>query len=129
MGFPEDLLENNRRYAAGFELGDLPRQPARKIAIVTCMDARLDVHALLGIGEGDAHVLRNAGGHVTDDVVRSLEVSRSLGTEHVALILHTDCAGQDGDLSEAVRASLPRLGDGARGFVYDVATGRLREVQ
>jgi carbonic anhydrase len=92
------------------------------------MDARVNVERVLGLEEGDAHVIRNAGALVTDDVLRSLEASRALGTEEVVLILHTDCAGRNGDLDEAVRAELARLGRGARGYVYDVDTRELREV-
>jgi carbonic anhydrase len=86
------LLDNARRYADGFEKGDLPSAPAAKVAVVACMDARLDPHALLGLEEGDAHVIRNAGGVVTDDAIRSLVISqRLLGTEEIVLIHHTDC--------------------------------------
>ena len=95
---------------------------------MTCMDQRLDAEQLLGLEQGDAHVIRNAGAVVTDDVLRSLELSRSLGTEKVFLILHTDCAARSGDLDETVRAELASLGTGARGFVYAVHTRELREV-
>lgn len=124
----DELLRNNQHYAASFEAGELPRLPARKLAVVTCMDARLDVHAMLGLKEGDAHVIRNAGGVVTDDVVRSLELSRALGTEEVVLILHTDCAARNGNLEEDVRTEVAQIGGRARGLIYDVANGRLREV-
>jgi carbonic anhydrase len=88
----DELLENARTYAEGFDHGDLPGRPAKNIAIVTCMDARLDPQALLGLKEGDAHVIRNAGGVVTDDAIRSLAISqRLLGTEEIVLIHHTDC--------------------------------------
>jgi carbonic anhydrase len=88
----DDLLAGNARYAEGFEGGDLAAAPARQLAVVTCMDTRLDVFALLGLHLGDAHVIRNAGGRVTDDVVRSLIVSiEVLGTRAVAVIQHTDC--------------------------------------
>ena len=141
----------------------LPRAPARKLAIVACMDARLDPYGVLGLREGDAHVIRNAGGVVTDDAIRSLAISqRLLGTEEIVLIHHTDCgmltfnddefkrAIQDetgikppwaaesfGDLDEDVRQSIARIKtspflprtDSVRGFVYDVHTGRLREVE
>ena len=106
----------------------MPPTPARKLAVVTCMDARVNVERILGLEEGDAHVIRNAGALVTDDVRRSLEVSRSLGTEQVALILHTDCAAHNGDLDEAARTELARLDQGARAYVYDVHTGDLREI-
>lgn len=124
----DELLRNNERYAAGFDLGRLPRQPKRKLAVVTCMDARLDVHAMLGLREGEAHVIRNAGGIVTEDVLRSLALSRSLGTEKVLLIGHTDCAARTGEIDEEVRAAVAQIGGDVRGMVYDVGTGRLREV-
>jgi carbonic anhydrase len=134
------LLRNNQAYAASFDKGDLPAPPARKVAVVTCMDARLDPARALGLEEGDAHVIRNAGGIVTDDALRSLAISQDLlGTQEVVLIKHTDCralpyAGEELDRSvreaiEEIRASpsLPRT-DNVRGFVYEVETGRLREV-
>jgi carbonic anhydrase len=123
-----DLLRNNERYAADFDMGGLPRPPLRKLAVVTCMDARLDVHAMLGLREGEAHVIRNAGGLITNDVRRSVELSRSLGAEEVVLILHTDCAVRDGDLEEDVRTGVAAIGGRVCGLIYDVATGRLREV-
>lgn len=87
----EDLVANNTRYASDFK-GPLPLPPARKVAVVACMDARLDVYRALGLEEGEAHVIRNAGGVVTDDVIRSLAISqRLLGTEEIVLIHHTDC--------------------------------------
>jgi carbonic anhydrase len=87
----DELLRNNQEYAASFT-GDLPMPPARGVAVVACMDARLNVYALLGLREGEAHVIRNAGGVVTDDVIRSLTISqRLLGTREVILVHHTDC--------------------------------------
>lgn len=92
MSVTDEVLGNNERYAAEFSKGDLPMPPAKKLAVVACMDARLDVHKLLGLEEGDAHVIRNAGGVVTDDEIRSLAISqRLLGTEEIILIHHTDC--------------------------------------
>ena len=92
MSVTDELLENNARYAESFTRGDLPMPPGRKLAVVACMDARLDVHRILGLEEGEAHVIRNAGGVVTDDAIRSLAISqRLLGTEEVILIHHTDC--------------------------------------
>jgi carbonic anhydrase len=92
MSVADELIRNNRRYADSFRNGDLPISPARRVAIVTCMDARLDIHGLLGLEVGEAHVIRNAGGVVTDDVVRSLLISqRLLGTREIVLIHHTDC--------------------------------------
>jgi carbonic anhydrase len=162
MTVTDEVLSNNERYAAGFSKGDLPLPPAKKLAVVACMDARLDVHKILGLEEGDAHVIRNAGGVVTDDEIRSLAISqRLLGTEEVVLIHHTDCgmltfsddefrnqiqaetgikpewaAEAFGDLDEDVRQSMARIEaspfvpnkDSVRGFVYEVETGRLREV-
>lgn len=106
----------------------MPHVPAKKLAVVTCMDARVSVERLLGLEEGDAHVIRNAGALVTDDVLRSIERSRALGTEEVALVLHTDCAVRDGDLDEAARESAAQIGGSVRGYVYDVDTRELREV-
>ena len=92
MSVVNELIRNNRRYADSFTNGGLPTSPARRLAIVTCMDARLDVNDLLGLGLGEAHIIRNAGGVVTDDVLRSLLISqRLLGTREIILIHHTDC--------------------------------------
>jgi len=158
-----EVVAANEAYVRGFgKKGDLPLPPARRFAILTCMDARLDVHSLLGIKEGEAHVIRNAGGVVTDDAIRSLAISqRLLGTTEIILIHHTDCgmltftdddfkrAIQDEtgvkppwsaeafpDLTEDVRQSLHRIKNSpfvtkhtsARGFIFDVATGKLSEV-
>ena len=92
MTVTDELLEAAKSYAAGFDKGGLPMPPGRKIAIVACMDARLNPYGLLGLQEGDAHVIRNAGGVITDDEIRSLAISqRLLGTEEIVLIHHTDC--------------------------------------
>jgi carbonic anhydrase len=92
MSVTDELLQNNERYAEGFDKGDLQLPPAKQLAVVACMDARLDVSKLLGLEEGDAHVIRNAGGVVTDDEIRSLAISqRLLGTREIVLIHHTDC--------------------------------------
>jgi carbonic anhydrase len=162
MSVTDELLKNNEAYAAGFDKGSLPLPPARKVAVVACMDARLSPYALLGLQEGDAHVIRNAGGVVTDDGIRSLAISqRLLGTEEIILIHHTDCgmltftddefkrsiqddvgikpawaAESFTDLDEDVRQSIARIKaspyiprkDSVRGFVYDVTSGKLREV-
>ena len=158
----DELLENAGAYAETFDKGGLPLPPARRVAIVACMDARLDPHALLGLHEGDAHVIRNAGGVITDDEIRSLAISqRLLGTEEIMLIHHTDCgmltfsdddlrrqiqdetgvkpewaAEAFDDLEEDLRQSIARITvspfiprkDKIRGFVYEVETGKLREV-
>jgi carbonic anhydrase len=88
----DQLLKNNESYAKGFRKGDLPLPPSTKVAVLACMDARLDVHKILGLEEGEAHVIRNAGGVATDDAIRSIVISqRLLGTEEVILIHHTDC--------------------------------------
>src|SRR6478735_7842682 len=163
MSVTDDLLSNNAAYAESFDKGDLPIPPAKQVAVVACMDARLDVHGLLGLQGGDAHVIRNAGGVVTDDAIRSLAISqRLLGTREIVLIHHTDCgmltfsddefrrAIQDDtgikpewaaeafpDLEEDVRQSLRRIEaspfvtkhESLRGFIFDVATGRLNEVR
>ncbi len=163
MSATDELLRNAESYAEGFDKADLPIPPARKIAIVACMDARLNPNALLGLQEGDAHVIRNAGGVITADEIRSLAISqRLLGTEEILLIHHTDCgmltftddefrrsiqedtgmkpewaAEAFSDLDEDLRGSLARINsspfipnkDSVRGFVYEVETGRLREVK
>lgn len=104
----DQLLENNSRYADGFDQGDLPLPPACNLAVVACMDARLDVHKILGLSEGDAHVIRNAGGVVSDDAIRSLVISqRLLGTTAIVLIHHTDCGMltfRDDDVKDAIEA-------------------------
>jgi carbonic anhydrase len=92
MGVTDELLANNERYAESFDKGDLPLPPSKKLAVVACMDARLHVSKLLGLEEGDAHIIRNAGGVITDDEIRSLAISqRLLGTREIVLIHHTDC--------------------------------------
>ncbi len=92
MSNTDDFVRNNENYARSFKKGDLPLPPAKHAAVVACMDARLDVHKILGLQEGDAHVIRNAGGAVTDDAIRSLAISqRLLGTTEIILIHHTDC--------------------------------------
>src|SRR5215210_601237 len=92
MSVTDDLIENARRYGESFGKSDLPMPPAKRVAVVACMDARLNVYGLLGLEEGDAHVIRNAGGVVTDDEIRSLAISqRLLGTVEIILIHHTDC--------------------------------------
>jgi carbonic anhydrase len=161
MTATDELLANNERYAAAFG-SQLPLPPAKGVAVVACMDARLNVYGILGLAEGEAHVIRNAGGVITDDEIRSLTISqRLLGTREVILIHHTDCgmltftdddfkssiqketgikpawaAEAFPDLDEDVRQSIARIKaspfiphkDSVRGFVFDVATGKLREV-
>ena len=108
MSVTDELLAGAAQYAARFDSGDLPLPPARRVAVVACMDARLDPQALLGLSLGDAHVIRNAGGAVTDDVVRSLAISqRLLGTREIVLIHHTDCGMltfTDDEFRQAVEA-------------------------
>ena len=161
MSVTDEYLLNNTRYAESFS-GPLPMPPSRQVAVVACMDARLNVYAILGLADGEAHVIRNAGGVVTDDEIRSLAISqRLLGTTEIILIHHTDCgmltftddafrrsiqdetgikpswaAEAFGDLEEDVRQSAARIKaspfiphtDAVRGFVFDVATGKLNEV-
>ncbi|MGA2803822.1 MAG: carbonic anhydrase [Acidimicrobiales bacterium] len=92
MSVTDELLRNNEAYASSFDKGDLPLPPGKKVAILACMDARVNPYGLLGLEEGDAHVIRNAGGVVTDDEIRSLAISqRLLGTEEIILVHHTDC--------------------------------------
>ncbi len=162
MSAIDDLLTNNETYAKEFG-GERPLPPARKLAVLACMDARLHIGGILGLEEGDAHIIRNAGGAVTDDAVRSLAISqRLLGTSEIMLIHHTDCgmltfsdeefrrgieeetgirpswaSETFGDLDQEIRQSVARIKtnpflphtDQVRGFVFDVATGRLREVE
>lgn len=161
MAVTDQLLKNNRAYAADY-IPDLPLPPKLKLAVVSCMDSRLDTFAMLGLELGDAHIVRNAGGVVTDDVIRSLVVSqRKLGTREIILVHHTDCGAltftddelrnqlleETGlkpvwspesfrDLDADLRQSIERvrrnpfLTDSlhVRGFVFDVASGELREV-
>ena len=161
MSAIDQYLANNARYAEGFS-GPLPMPPSAHLAVLACMDARLNVYALLGLSDGEAHVIRNAGGVVTDDEIRSLAISqRLLGTREIMLIHHTDCgmltftddefkrsileetgikphwgAESFPDLDEDVRQSIARIKaspfvpytDAIRGFVFDVATGKLNEV-
>jgi len=92
MSVTDELVNNNKNYARSFKKGDLPMPPAKHVAVLACMDARLDVHKILGLEEGEAHVIRNAGGVATDDAIRSLVISqRLLGTNEIILIHHTDC--------------------------------------
>jgi len=162
MSAIDEFLTNNQSYAASFDKGSLEMPPAKQIAVVACMDARLETGGLLGLVEGDAHVIRNAGGVVSDDVIRSLTISqRLLGTREIMLIHHTDCGMltftdtglkqqilEDtgltppfsmeafSDLDADVRQSMARVKaspylpfkEEVRGFVYDVKTGKLREV-
>ncbi len=92
MSAIDEFLKNNESFAEGFDKGDLPLPPAKKLAVVACMDARLNPYPILGLSIGDAHVIRNAGGVITDDEIRSLSISQHLlGTEEIMLIHHTDC--------------------------------------
>ena len=127
MSITDDLLRNAEEYAASFDKGDLPLPPAKGVAVVACMDARVNVERILGLEEGDAHVIRNAGALVTDDVKRSLETSRKLGTERVILMLHTDCGARSGDLDALAREAAAEIGGAARATVYDVDSRELRD--
>ena len=160
--FADLCLANNERYARTFDKGELPTPPSGRAAIVTCMDARIETGRLLGLAEGDAHVIRNAGGVVTDDVLRSLMISqRLLGTREIMLVQHTGCGMltfRDDDLKDVIEAdtglrpafALESFADleanvrqsirrieacpfipvkaWIRGFVYEIESGRLREV-
>ncbi len=162
MSSTDELLANNEKYARSFDQEGLPSRPAKQLAVVACMDARLNLYTALGLREGEAHVIRNAGGVVTDDTIRSLAISqRLLGTEEIMLVHHTGCgmltftdddfkrsieadAGirpewaveAFSDLDADVRQSIARIQgspfiphkESVRGFVYEVETGRLREV-
>ena len=160
MSVTDEYLKNNEAYAAQFS-GPLPLPPANNVAVVACMDARLNLYGILGLQEGESHVIRNAGGVVTDDEVRSLAISqRLLGTTEIILIHHTDCGMETfsddavkaqiqadtglrpsfaleafPDAEEDVRHTAARLKaspfipiKNIRGFVYEVETGKLREV-
>ncbi len=163
MSVTDTLLKNNESYGQKFNKGALPMPPGKKIAVLACMDARLNPYGMLGLTEGEAHVIRNAGGVATDDAIRSLVISqRLLGTREIVLVHHTDCGmltfkddavkqqieAETGirppfaleafaDLDKDVRQSIARIKaspfiphkDQIRGFVYDVKTGRLREVK
>jgi carbonic anhydrase len=162
MSATSELLANNAGYVAGFAKGDLPLPPAKKVAVLACMDARLDPARALGLQEGDAHVIRNAGGVASEDALRSLVISqRLLGTEEIILVHHTDCGmetfsddevkdqilGDTGVRPSFALEAFPKAEDDVkqtaarikaspfvphkaiRGFVYEVETGRLREVQ
>ncbi|MBO0768396.1 MAG: carbonic anhydrase [Solirubrobacterales bacterium] len=108
MNFIDSLLANNQAYAGKHGAGHLPVEPSRKLAIVTCMDSRIDTFAALGLKDGEAHILRNAGGVITNDVIRSLAISqRKLGTREVMLIHHTDC-GMQKITDDSFRAELQR---------------------
>ena len=108
MTVTDELVRNSQQYADSFDKGDLPLPPAKHVAVVACMDARLNVYGLLGLSEGDAHVIRNAGGVVTDDEIRSLAISqRLLGTKEIILIHHTDCGMltfQDDEFRQSIEA-------------------------
>ena len=115
MTTTDEVLESNARYAESFDKGSLPLPPARGLAVVACMDARLDTHKLLGLDEGDAHVIRNAGGVVSDDVIRSLVISqRLLGTREIVLIHHTDCGMLTSETTTSRTQSRPIRGFGRR---------------
>jgi carbonic anhydrase len=118
----DELVANNRAFAERFDHGHLDLQPSRRLAIVTCMDSRIDVFAALGLGDGEAHVLRNAGGLITDDVIRSLAISqRRLGTETIMLIHHTDC-GMQSITDDGFRAELQRATGMAPAFAIESFT-------
>ena len=110
MDVADDLLRNNERYAARFDKGELARSPSKHLVVITCMDARLDLYGMLGLREGEAHVIRNAGGVVTDDVIRSLTISqRLLGTREIVVVYHTDCGMltfRDDDLKGEIEADV-----------------------
>jgi carbonic anhydrase len=158
----DTVLDNNAAYVSTFDQADLPRPPARKLAVLACMDARLDPAKVLGLQEGDAHVIRNAGGVVSDDALRSLAISQNLlGTEAIILVHHTDCgmltftdeefaqkledetgerpewrAHAFEDLETNVKDSIDKIKtspfvprtDNVKGYVYEIESGRLREV-
>jgi carbonic anhydrase len=119
MTVTDELLKNNAEFTRSFSKGDLPMPPGKGLAVVACMDARLNVYALLGLSEGEAHVIRNAGGVVSDDVLRSLVISqRLLGTREVMLIHHTDC-GMEKITDDGFRAELQETTGVAPGFAIE----------
>jgi carbonic anhydrase len=130
MSVIDELVRNNRRYADGLAHTHLSVTPARSLAIVTCMDSRLDVFAALGLQDGEAHVLRNAGGVITDDVIRSLAISqRLLGTRQIMLVHHTDC-GMERISDEGFRAELQAAAGFAPAFAIETfvdAAANVRE--
>src|ERR1700728_4747423 len=161
MSATSELIANNEAYVASFDKGDLPLPPAKKVAVLACMDARLDPAKALGLEEGDAHVIRNAGGVATEDAIRSLVISqRLLGTDEIILIHHTDCGMEtfsDDEVKDQILSdtglrpsfaleAFPKAEDDVqqtaarikaspfvphkniRGFVYEVESGRLREI-
>jgi carbonic anhydrase len=164
MSVTDDVLKADETYASNFKLGHLAMPPARKLAILACMDARITVEQICGLKTGEAHIIRNAGGIATEDALRSLIISHHLlGTEEFIVINHTDCGMLTfkdealrkqleektgsrpavpahfhafGNLEENVRAQVERIKShpwipksiGVRGFIYDVKTGRLHEV-
>jgi carbonic anhydrase len=162
MNVIDGLLERNEQYAASFDKGDLAKAPAKRLAVLACMDARIQVSKILGLEEGDAHIIRNAGGVVTDDAIRSLAISqRLLGTKEIILISHTDCGMltfTDGDFRQQLKEatgeepgwsaeafddldhnlldSIEKIksnpfiphSDNVRGFIYEIESGRLREL-
>jgi carbonic anhydrase len=118
----DDLLANNAEYAAGHDHLELDVRPARRLAVVTCMDARIDAYAVLGLANGDAHILRNAGGVITDDVIRSLAISqRRLGTNEIVLIHHTRC-GMQTITDDGFRAELQEATGMAPSFAIESFT-------
>ena len=160
MSAIDDLIEKNAAYAKSFSDGGLPAAPGRKLAVLTCMDARIDVFKMLGLENGDAHVIRNAGGLATEDALRSLTISHHLlGTDELVVIHHTNCGmvtmreedvkkkiesetgtlppfslGAHSDLEEGLRRAVSAIENAAyirfktvRGFIYDVASGELKE--
>jgi len=129
MTFIDELITNNRAYADGYEPRHLDVSPSRRLAIVTCMDSRLDVFAALGLGDGEAHILRNAGGVITDDVIRSLAISqRKLGTREVMLIHHTDC-GMQKLTDDSFRAELQAATGVAPAFAIESFTDAEADVR
>ena len=136
MSITDELLRNNDAYVAGFQAGDLPMPPAKQVAVLACMDARINPYGALGLHEGDAHIIRNAGGVVTDDAVRSLAISqRLLGTREIILIHHTDCGMltfQDHDLKAAIEAETglrPHFALEAFGDVEEDVRQSIRRIQ
>ena len=161
MSVIDDVLDKNAKYAESFAEGDLPAAPGRKLAVLTCMDARIDVFKMLGLENGDAHVIRNAGGLATEDALRSLTISHHLlGADELVVIHHTNCGmvtmreedvkkkiqsetgtlppfslGAHSDLEEGLRRAVSYVQNAAylrfktvRGFIYDVASGELKEL-
>lgn len=125
----DELVSNNRRYAATFEHGGLPASPRKKVAVLACMDARLDIYSMLGLGAGEAHVIRNAGGVATDDAIRSLVISQELlGTRAIVIIHHTNC-GMTGFHDDELKERIYRATGIRPSFAFEAFSDAVEDVR